>query len=83
MPSRPLDRNPTDGGEGGGMKTGPAVAIGIVATLVIFSVVGLAVVCFMRKRRKPTAGYNAGFVMPSPFTSSIMSGEAQTTASKL
>ncbi|RZS03723.1 hypothetical protein BHM03_00033960 [Ensete ventricosum] len=63
----------SDVGQGdGGLKTGPAVAIGLVVALVVLSIAGLAV-CSLRKRKKSVAGCNAGLVMPSSFTSSIMS----------
>ncbi|CAL9205115.1 proline-rich receptor-like protein kinase PERK8 [Musa acuminata AAA Group] len=63
----------SDSGQGGGgLNTASVVAIGAVAAFVMLCIAGL-VVFIMRKRRKPVTGYNAGFVMPSPFTSSIMS----------
>ncbi|KAJ8479533.1 hypothetical protein OPV22_023260 [Ensete ventricosum] len=56
---------------GGGTKTGTAVAVGLVVVFVIFCFLGL--VWYVKKRRKPVAGYVAGFVMPSPHSSSMIS----------
>ncbi|CAL9199340.1 proline-rich receptor-like protein kinase PERK8 [Musa acuminata AAA Group] len=56
---------------GGGTKTGTAVAVGLVVVFVIFCFLGI--VWYVRKRRKPVAGYVAGFVMPSPRSSSMIS----------
>ncbi|WOL12501.1 proline-rich receptor-like protein kinase PERK9 [Canna indica] len=89
-PGSPSSRLPSSPGSGvgqntrnsqavGGRNTGTIVAIGVVAVVVIFSVVGVAV-CLMRKRRKPAPGYNAGFVMPASLTSSIMSGDTQNSS---
>ncbi|CAL9122081.1 unnamed protein product [Musa acuminata var. zebrina] len=56
---------------GGGTKTGTAVAVGLVVVFVIFCFLGI--VWYVRKRRKPVAGYVPGFVMPSPRSSSMIS----------
>ncbi|KAF8389839.1 hypothetical protein HHK36_024358 [Tetracentron sinense] len=53
----------------GGFKTGGAVAVGIVVGFIVLSLIGLAVWC-VRKKRKKAAGYNGGYVMPSPLGSS-------------
>ncbi|WOL02910.1 proline-rich receptor-like protein kinase PERK8 [Canna indica] len=55
----------------GGLKTGSAVAVGLVVVFVVLGSLGLAI-WFIRRRRRPGAGY-AGFVMPSPYSSSAMS----------
>ncbi|XP_042454509.1 proline-rich receptor-like protein kinase PERK9 isoform X2 [Zingiber officinale] len=57
-------------GFGGSLTTGSVVAIGVVAVLIAFSLVGFAV-CIIRKRRKAVADHNARVVMPSSFRSSI------------
>ncbi|URD88623.1 STYKc [Musa troglodytarum] len=70
--SRPDPASDSGKGGGGGLNTASVVAIGVVAVFVMLCIAGL-VAFILRRRRKPVTGYNAGFVMPSPFTSSIMS----------
>ncbi|XP_074576752.1 proline-rich receptor-like protein kinase PERK9 [Curcuma longa] len=55
---------------GGSSTIGPIVAIGVVAVLIAFSLVGLAVF-IIRKRRKAVADHDARVVMPSSFRSSM------------
>ncbi|KAJ8465254.1 hypothetical protein OPV22_027806 [Ensete ventricosum] len=70
--NRGADPGSDSGHGGGGLNTASVVAIGVAVFFGILCFLGLAVF-LLRKRRKPVAGYTAGFVMPSPFTSSIMS----------
>ncbi|OVA07641.1 Protein kinase domain [Macleaya cordata] len=60
---------PPDPARSGGSKTGGIVAITVVVGLVVLSLIGMAV-WFVRRRKKKVAGYNGGYVMPSPYGSS-------------
>uniref|UniRef100_A0A5B7A3W8 non-specific serine/threonine protein kinase n=1 Tax=Davidia involucrata TaxID=16924 RepID=A0A5B7A3W8_DAVIN len=55
--------------DGGGLKTGGAVAIGIIFGVLAVSLVVMAV-WFTRKRKKSGARSNGGYIMHSPFASS-------------
>ncbi|KAJ6795626.1 proline-rich receptor-like protein kinase PERK9 [Iris pallida] len=57
---------------GGGMKTGVVAPVVAVTVLLVLGLVGFAV--FYKKRKRSHGRYNSGFVMPSPSTSSQMSG---------
>ncbi|KAF5202762.1 Receptor-like kinase [Thalictrum thalictroides] len=61
-----------DNSSGSGFPTGTAVAIGIVAGIVVLSLIGV-VVWILRKQKKKVTGYYAGHVMPSPPGSSPVS----------
>ncbi|XP_042405367.1 proline-rich receptor-like protein kinase PERK9 [Zingiber officinale] len=63
-------RNSSSPEHGSGLKTGSVVAIGVVAALIAFGLVALAVYV-IRKRRKAVAEYNAGFAIPAPLASSV------------
>jgi hypothetical protein len=86
MPSIPTEKptaRPTVDGSGniatnnapshsGGLKTGGAVAIGVVASLIVLSLLGMAV-WFVQKKKKGK-GPRDDSAAPSPFTSSHNSG---------
>ncbi|KAA8547840.1 hypothetical protein F0562_004269 [Nyssa sinensis] len=55
--------------DAGGIKTGGAVAIGIIFGFLALSLVVMAV-WFTRKRKKNRPGSNGGYIMPSPYASS-------------
>ncbi|XP_039143359.1 proline-rich receptor-like protein kinase PERK8 [Dioscorea cayenensis subsp. rotundata] len=57
---------------GGGVKSGAAITISVVAALLVLSCIGAAI-WFVRKRRRSAGRYNGGYVMPSPFASSQVS----------
>ncbi|XP_042401764.1 proline-rich receptor-like protein kinase PERK9 [Zingiber officinale] len=63
-------RNSSSPEHGSGLKTGSVVAIGVVAAVIAFGLVALAVYV-IRKRRKAVAEYNAGFAIPAPLASSV------------
>ncbi|XP_074561441.1 proline-rich receptor-like protein kinase PERK9 [Curcuma longa] len=59
--------------EGGGARPSTTIVpVVVVVALFLLSSLGLAL-WLVRRRRKSADGYAAGFVMPSPFTSSVMS----------
>ncbi|XP_042438633.1 proline-rich receptor-like protein kinase PERK9 isoform X2 [Zingiber officinale] len=65
---------------GGGTRTSTAmVPVVVVVALFLLSSLGLAL-WLVRRRRKSANGYAAGFVMPSPFTSSAMSESPHLTS---
>uniref|UniRef100_A0A5B7BI35 non-specific serine/threonine protein kinase n=1 Tax=Davidia involucrata TaxID=16924 RepID=A0A5B7BI35_DAVIN len=59
----------------GGLGTGGAVAIGLVLGFILLSVIGTAVWC-MRKQKKKVSGLNGGYVMPTSLGSSPKSDSA-------
>ncbi|KAF8378493.1 hypothetical protein HHK36_029835 [Tetracentron sinense] len=61
--------NPTGGG---GIESGGTIAVGIVVGFIVLSFMGMAVWC-VRKQKKNVAGYNGGYIMPSPLGSSQQS----------
>lgn len=63
-------------GGGGGAKTGVIVPVAVLTSLLVLSLVGLAI-WFLRKKKRKNGGYTTGFVMPSPHASSQMSGYAR------
>uniref|UniRef100_A0A5B7A221 non-specific serine/threonine protein kinase n=1 Tax=Davidia involucrata TaxID=16924 RepID=A0A5B7A221_DAVIN len=67
MPGPNIPSNATSK-DGEGIKTGGAVAIGIIVGVLALSLVVMAV-WFTRKRKKRGAGSNGGYIMPSPFAS--------------
>ncbi|GKU97517.1 hypothetical protein SLEP1_g10660 [Rubroshorea leprosula] len=54
--------NPTSGS----LRTGNAIAVGIIAALVVLGLVVMAT-WFAQKRKRRGAGANTGYTMPSPF----------------
>ncbi|MQL90823.1 hypothetical protein Taro_023429 [Colocasia esculenta] len=58
--------------EGGGIKTGTAVGIAVIVSLIVLGFMGV-VLWFVNKRKKQAGGFAGGHVMPSPFNSSRMS----------
>ncbi|KAI5431758.1 proline-rich receptor-like protein kinase PERK8 [Lathyrus oleraceus] len=56
----------------GGLNTGAAVTIGVVVSLIVLSLLGIAV-CFVQKKKKEK-GSRSDYAAPSPFTSSHNSG---------
>ncbi|XP_022727410.1 proline-rich receptor-like protein kinase PERK9 isoform X3 [Durio zibethinus] len=84
--STPPSDNPTLNGSGpsepespdysgnDGIGVGGAVAIGVAVGIILLSVIGLAVWC-LRKQKKKFTRLNGGYIMPSPLGSSIRSGE--------
>ncbi|CAK8540892.1 unnamed protein product [Lathyrus sativus] len=56
----------------GGLNTGAAVTIGVVVSLIVLGLLGLAV-CFVQKKKKGKAS-RSDYAAPSPFTSSHNSG---------
>ncbi|XP_052205943.1 proline-rich receptor-like protein kinase PERK8 [Diospyros lotus] len=67
--SGPAERENVSSANGGGIRAGNAIGIGI---LVGFFMLGLLVmaVWFRRKRKKSEAGFNGGYYIPSPYASS-------------
>ncbi|KAL8118609.1 hypothetical protein AgCh_016213 [Apium graveolens] len=63
------DTTANAGSGGGGMKTGGAVAIGIIVGFLVLSLVVMAV-WFTRRRKRKISNSIGGYVMPSPFASS-------------
>lgn len=55
--------------DGGGLRAGGAVAVGIVVGFLALSLVAMAV-WFTQKRKKRASRLNVGYGMPSPFASS-------------
>ncbi|KAL1810468.1 hypothetical protein ACET3Z_027458 [Daucus carota] len=63
------DTTATSGSGDGGMKTGGAVAIGIIVGFVALSLLVMAV-WFTRRKKRRISDSISGYVMPSPFASS-------------
>ncbi|PIA63430.1 hypothetical protein AQUCO_00201043v1 [Aquilegia coerulea] len=68
----PTNGSPNPSSGGGEFSTGAAVGIGIVAGIVVLSLIGM-VVWILRKQKKKVTGYHAGHIMPSPHASSPVS----------
>ncbi|PIA63431.1 hypothetical protein AQUCO_00201043v1 [Aquilegia coerulea] len=71
-PPAPTNGSPNPSSGGGEFSTGAAVGIGIVAGIVVLSLIGM-VVWILRKQKKKVTGYHAGHIMPSPHASSPVS----------
>ncbi|KAF8399259.1 hypothetical protein HHK36_015124 [Tetracentron sinense] len=67
-PSPNVPKNAKSPGSGG-IKTGGAVAIGVIVSFVVLSLIAMVVWC-MRKQKRKISGYNGGYVMPSSLCSS-------------
>ncbi|PON40609.1 Serine/threonine protein kinase [Parasponia andersonii] len=73
---KPTAKPTTDGNvtanatsKGGGLKTGGAVAIGVIVGFVVLSLVVMAV-WFVQKKKRKRNSLNLGYSIPSPFASS-------------
>ncbi|XVF03490.1 hypothetical protein REPUB_Repub04eG0265600 [Reevesia pubescens] len=87
--STPPSDNPTGNASGpsapessyssvnGGIGVGGAVAIGLAVGIIVLSLIGLAVWC-LRKQKKKLPRLNGGYVMPSPLGSSPRSDSSFT-----
>ncbi|XP_022727409.1 proline-rich receptor-like protein kinase PERK9 isoform X2 [Durio zibethinus] len=90
--STPPSDNPTLNGSGpsepespdysgnDGIGVGGAVAIGVAVGIILLSVIGLAVWC-LRKQKKKFTRLNGGYIMPSPLGSSIRSAPLKGSSS--
>ncbi|KAG2587430.1 proline-rich receptor-like protein kinase PERK9 [Panicum virgatum] len=60
----PTTQSSSSSGSSGGMSSGAKAGIGVLAAILVLSLVGAAF--WYKKKRRRVHGYHAGFVMPSP-----------------
>jgi hypothetical protein len=65
--SNPVTQSSSSSGSSGGISSGAKAGIGVVAAILVLSLVGAAL--WYKKKRRRVHGYHAGFVMPSPASS--------------
>ncbi|KAL1135861.1 hypothetical protein V6Z11_A12G201900 [Gossypium hirsutum] len=58
-----------------GIGVGGAVAIGVAVGIIVLSLIGLAVWCLRRQKKKKLTRVNGGYVMPSPLGTSPRSDQ--------
>ncbi|KAK5776981.1 proline-rich receptor-like protein kinase PERK9 isoform X1 [Gossypium arboreum] len=61
-----------------GIGVGGAVAIGVAVGIIVLSLIGLAVWCLRRQKKKKLTRVNGGYVMPSPLGTSPRSDSSPT-----
>ncbi|KAB2053351.1 hypothetical protein ES319_A12G182000v1 [Gossypium barbadense] len=61
-----------------GIGVGGAVAIGVAVGIIVLSLIGLAVWCLRRQKKKKFTRVNGGYVMPSPLGTSPRSDSSPT-----
>ncbi|XVE53391.1 hypothetical protein DITRI_Ditri02bG0200600 [Diplodiscus trichospermus] len=67
--------------DSGGIGVGGSVAIGIAVGIIVLSLIGLAVWCLRKQKKKKLSRLNGRYVMPSPLGSSARSDSTKTHSS--
>ncbi|XVE91340.1 hypothetical protein REPUB_Repub01dG0001400 [Reevesia pubescens] len=76
--SAPSAPESSDSSTNDGIGVGGTVAIGVAVGIIVLSLIGLAVWCLRKQKKKKLTQLNGGYVMPSPLGSSTRSGSTFT-----